>query len=170
MLASKIKNQGYSLVEIIFYVSILSLFFVIIVNSIISFTRPYREILSLRLVERSALDSMERMTRDIRGATSIDASNSTLDTSPGVLTLISTYDSISTTTKFYLDSGVLKVDVNGIYEGPLTTSRTSVTNLVFRQITGTNSSAVRIEMTIQSSIGTSIRSKKYYTTTILKLI
>lgn len=161
-------SGGYSIVEIVFYVAILSLFFIIIINSIISFTRPYRQILALRLVERSGLEAMERITRDIRYANTIDTGNSTLDSHPGVLTISSTYNSVSTTTKFYLDSGVIKVDVNGAYSGPLTTGKTTVTSLIFRRLIGTLSEAVRVEMEVSATVGSVTKTKKYYSTTILK--
>lgn len=168
MILKNYKKSGYSLVEAVFYISILTLFFIIIINTIISFTKPYREILVLRYTERSGLDSMERMTRDIRGATSVNSGSSTLGSHPGVLTIVSTFGGISTTTRFYIDNGVLKVDVNGTYAGPLTSSKATVTNLVFRQMSNSRSSAVKVDVTISSSIGSTTRTKKYYSTTIIK--
>lgn len=163
-----IKKQGYSLVETIVYVSILSVFFVIIINSVLSFTKPYREILILRSIERTGLDSMERITREIRSASSVDLVNSTLGSSPGVLALTSTYNGISTTTRFYIDNGTLKMDINGSYQGPLSTPNTSVTNLVFRRLTNSVSTAVKVDMTVESSVGSTTKTKKYYSTVILK--
>lgn len=164
------KKRGYSLVEAVFYIAILSLFFILIINAIISFTRPYRDIVALRFAETSGLDSMERITREIRAATSVDTGNSTLGSSPGVLTLISTYGGVSTTTKFYLDGGVLKLDVNGSYLGPLSSSKTSVTNLVFRKADNSRSSLIKVELTVSATVGTATKTKKYYSSTILKAI
>jgi hypothetical protein len=164
------KSGGYSLVETIFYTAILSLFFVLIVNAIISFTRPYREILALRYLEQSALDSVERMTRDIREATAVDTTYSIFGTNPGVLIFTTTSGGTSTTTRYYLDTGVLKQDINSVYFGPLSSNKTSVSNLVFRHLTNSVSSAIKIEMTLETTIGSITKSKNYYSTVVLKQI
>jgi type II secretory pathway pseudopilin PulG len=163
-----IKKRGYTLIEMVLYVSILALFFVVIVNSLISFTRPYREVLALRLLDRSGLESLERITRDIKTASSVDVINSVLGVSPGTLVLTATYSGVSTTTKFYLDGGVLKVDVNGIYEGPLTSASTTVSSLIFYRMTNTISSAIKVDMTLQTSISSTTKTKIFHTTAVLK--
>src|SRR5438128_596462 len=101
----KKRKSGYSLVEMILYIAILSLFSVTVLNTILSFTQTYRTLSALRAIDHDGLDSMERMTRDIRTASSVDVGNSTLGSSPGVLTLVATANGISTTTKFYVQSG-----------------------------------------------------------------
>ena len=164
----KVKNSGYSLVEMIIYVAILSAISAIVVNMLLSLTGSYRTISALRIAEHSGIDSMERMTRDIRGATSVDTGNSTLNSSPGVLTLISTINFVSTTTKFYVQNGVLKVDINGSYFGPLTLSNTLVTNLVFRLLNSGTSNAVKIDLTVQGTVGATTKTKTYHSTVILR--
>jgi len=166
----KFTQKGYTLVEAIVYVSILAIFFITIVNSLLAFSKPYRELTMLRIIERSGLESMEKISREIRGATSVDIVNSTLGTSPGVLTLISTAGGVSTTTKFYVDNGILKLDVNGTYYGPLTNATTTVTSLVFYRMTNTNSTAVKYDMTLEMTIGSTTKSKSYHSTVILKSI
>lgn len=161
-------QSGYSLVEMIIYISILFMILIVVVNTVISYTRSYRTLGALRTVENSAMNAMERMTRDIRGATSIDTANSTLGSSPGVLTIVSTSGTVSTTTKFYVQGGVLKVDVNGTYFGPLTLSNASTTSLTFTRLTSTVSSAVKIDMTIDGTSGPVTKTKTYHSTIILK--
>ncbi len=167
MLIRKYK-QGYTLVEAIIYVALLAIFFYVIVNTLLSFTRPYKELIMLRDMERSALESMEKMSREVRLATTIDTVNSTFSSSPGVLTLVATSNGVSTTTRFYVDSNTLKLDINGVYFGPLTNSTTRVTSLVFHRLTNTNSDAVKIDLTIETTYGSTTKSKKYYSTIILK--
>lgn len=162
------NSRGYTLVEMIIYVALMSVISLLIVNTVLSFTKSYRNVLTLRTVESSALDTLERMSRDIRGATSIDTANSTLGTSPGVLTLIQTTASVSTTTKYYVQSGVLKVDVNGTYVGPLTSRGSSVQSLTFTKIQNSVSSGVKVDLTITGSAGDTTRTKSYHTTVLLK--
>jgi len=161
-------EKGYSLVEMIIYVSILSIISVVLVNTTLSFTTSYRDLRALRNIDHSAIDVMERMTRDIRSATSIDTLNSTLGSNPGVLVLVKTNGAVSTTTRFYLDNGTAKVDLNGVYFGPLTLEGTEVTSMVFRKMDSPVSSAVKIEMTITSAVGGVSKSKKFYSTIVVK--
>lgn len=168
MIQRATPKNGYTLIEAIIYVTILSVFFVIIINSMLSFATPYKKILALRLVERSGLDSMERITRDIRSATTVDTANSTLGSSPGVLTLVSTSGGVSTTTKFYVQNNILKVDVNGVYQGPLSSSSSTVNSLIFNTITNSISTAVKVDLIIQATVGTTTEIKSYHSTIILK--
>ncbi len=161
-------NKGYSLVEMIIYLAILSIVSVLILNTLLSFTESYRTLAVLRVVEHSGIDSMERMTRDIRSAYGVDLPNSTFGTSPGVLTLNSTISGASKTTKFYVQNGTLKVDVNGAYFGPLTSANTTVTNLVFDKISNTNSTAIRITLTVSGTVSGTTKVKTYHDTIILR--
>ncbi len=163
------KNRGYSLVEMVIYIAILSFIALIVIEMLLSLTTSYRLVTALRVTEQSGIDSMERMTRDIRQAASVDTGNSTLGTSPGVLTLQSNLNGVlSTTTKFYVQSGVLKVDVNGSYVGPLSLSSTQVTGLTFHYLDEGTSTAVKIDLTISAAVGTTTRVKNYHNTIILR--
>lgn len=164
----KSENDGYTLVEMIIYVAILSIISLVITNTLVSFTRGYHTISALNEVDRSGVDVMERITRDIRAAKSIDIANSTFGSNPGVLTLIAISNGVSTTTKFYLQSGVVKVDINGVYFGPLTLSGAVVNSLIFSKLSTSVSSGVKIDMTISSTVGTAVESKNYHSTIILK--
>ncbi len=163
------KNSGgYTLVEMVIYVGILLLICLVTIYTLFSFVSSYRNVSALRLAENSAIYSMERMTRDIMYATSVDTGNSTLGTSPGVLTIIATSNAVSTTTKFYIDNGVLKVDVNGTYIGPLNSRGTEVTNLVFNNLSSGKSSAIKIDLTIQGTAVEVTKDKTYHSTVILR--
>lgn len=152
----------------IIYVSILSLFTFVVVNTLASFGATYREVRINRAIDNSAVTSLERMTRDIRNASSITVGQSVFNTSPGELTVYTTNTVTSTTTRFYLDNGILKVNVNGVYSGPLSLSQTPVTSLVFTRLTSTSSEAVKIDMTLQYPLGSTTSTKNYHTTVILK--
>ncbi len=162
------NNSGYTLVEMIIYAGILSLISLVVISMLLSFSGSYRNVTALRLAENSGVYSMERMSRDILFATSIDTLNSTLGTSPGVLTIVKTENTVSTTTRFYLDNGVLKVDVNGVYIGPLTSRGSQVTNLVFRTLDSGISDAVKIDLTVRGTSGNINKDKSYHTTVILR--
>lgn len=159
-------TRGFTLVEMIIYIAILTLVFMVITTTLLSFTSSYRVLSVRRAIEHSAIESLERMTRDIRAAASIDTGNSSLGVSPGVLTIIGPGN--ATTTKFHVQDGILAIDVNGVYKGPITTSDVTITNLTFNQLTTTYSKAVKIDMTLQAARGSVIETKTYHTTVILK--
>ncbi len=165
---NKKYNSGFTLVEMIIYVFILTIISAVIINMLLSFTSTYRTVVALRIAENSGIDSMERITRDIRAASSVDLSNSILSASPGRLALTTTSGGVSTTTRFYLNEGILKVDVNGVFVGPLTVSKAQVTSLVFRLLDSGVSQAVRVDMTVQATVGSTVKTKTYHATVILK--
>ena len=168
MISNIYKKRGYSLVEMVIYTAIISIVFFVVINMILSFTDSYRVVTALRLADHTGIDSMERITRDIRSASSVDTGNSTFGSSPGVLTLISTENGVSTTTKFYLNEGKIKVDVNGIYSGPLSVYRSNVTNLTFYLLSNSSGSAVKIDMTVQGVVGTVTKIKNFHSTINLR--
>src|SRR3989338_2018469 len=68
-------KSGYSLVEMLIYVSILSVISFLMVSTVLSFIGSYRQLVALRIVEHSGIDAMEKMTRDIRAGTTIYTMN-----------------------------------------------------------------------------------------------
>lgn len=165
---NKNKSGGYTLVEMVIYVGILSLISLVTIYTIFSFVSSYRNVTALRLAENSAIYSMERMSRDIMYATNVDSVNSVLGSNPGVLTITSVNNTYSTTTKYYLDSGVLKVDINGSYVGPLNSRGTQITSLVFNTVSSGKSTAVKIDMTINATVANVTKEKNYHNTVILR--
>jgi len=160
---SSLKN-GYSLVEMLVYVSILSVLAVLVVNVIIVLGQSYGALKATRNVNSAAMTSLERTVREIRLSNSVDTVNSTFGTHPGRLTL----SMGATTTEFYLDSGVFKVRQNGSDEGALTQDGTSVTNLVFRYITVGSIESIKIEMTLESTVGKSTKTENFYNFVVLR--
>ena len=154
--------------EMLVYVGILVIISLLLINTVFTFSQSYRGLSALRLAEHSGIDSMERMTRDIRQASSVDSSHSTFGGTAGVLTLVSTSGGFSTTTKFYLSNSILKVDVNGVYFGPLSLSSSTVTALTFTLLSSAVSDGVKVDMTVQSTSGVMTKIKKYHSTIILK--
>jgi type II secretory pathway pseudopilin PulG len=167
---SSLKKAGFSLIEMIIYLSLLAAILIMIVNILISFSTSYRELSVHRALERSALSAMERMTRDIRAGTSIDTGNSSFGSTNGILSIIQTTSSVSTTTKFYIGSSTLKMDINDSYYGPLTSSDVAVSSFMVRRLTSTstNAEAVKIDLTLQATSRSYVISKNYHSTIIVQ--
>lgn len=163
------KVKGFSLAEMLIYISILVLMLAVIMNIVVSVVRSGRIIKALRNVENSATVSLERLAREVRQAESVNVSLSTLGSNPGKLVLEGTDEAGSPrTVEFYLLSGVLMFSENGVELGALTQSDARVSDLIFRLFSGPNSEGIRTEMIIESGTSTYYRSEKFYSSAILR--
>ncbi len=165
----RVCQRGFSLVEMLFYVVILSFALLAILQTLIVITRSYGILKSVQSIEQESALSLERLVREVRNASAIDDAGSTFGTTPGKLLLNSTDISGATrTVEFSVVAEKLSLKENGVVTGVLTSSSTAVTNLVFRKITTTRSKGVKIEMTLTSGSGPSSRTENFYTTAVLR--
>jgi len=162
------SSSGFTLIEMIVYTAILSIVFVIVVNTLLVLSRSYRSIKLTNDINNSASLALERLTRDIRSAESVNTSSSVIGSSPGELVLNATIDGSSTTLDFYVNNGALMLDVGGVLLGSLTRDNIEVTNLVFRHRMGTNGETVKIEMTLRGTEKNVIKEENFYSTVVLR--
>jgi Tfp pilus assembly protein PilW len=161
---SKKLNGGFSLMEMVVYVAILAVILVFVIDTVVAFGSSYRDIAARRSADRAGLDALERMTREIRAATSVNAAQSTLGTSPGTLSLMQ----ISTTTRFYLQNNAIHMVINGAYAGPVTGSSTIVTSLIFTANSTSTATAIKIDMIVNGSAGQTVQAKQFHSTVVLR--
>lgn len=165
------KKKGFSLIEIIVYMAIFGIISLFTVNIIFTTVKAYSNFKITKDLKNSAEISLERMSREIRLANDLDVSKSVLTVSPGKIYLNTVdFDTNSVKTiEFFASGGALSIVQNGLMEGYLTSSSTEVMNLVFREIvSSTTSKAIKIEMELKARKGGFEKSKKFYTTAILK--
>jgi len=166
---SILKNKGFSILEMLIYVSILTIMLAVIMGVTISIIRSVRVVNALREIESSAIVSFERISRETRLADSIDLAESDFDVADGRLVLIGVdEDNNPRTVEFYLDDGSLMVEENGVEPGSLTQAEAEVTSLIFRHFSGENSEGVRTEISIESGTSTHYRSDNFYFGTLLR--
>lgn len=157
-------NEGFSLIEMLAYISILVFMLVIILEVVISITSSGRIITSIRNIENSAILSMERITREIRQADSINLTQSTLGTHPGKLVLIDS----TNTTEFYISNNMIFIKKNGVELGSLTATGTKVTNLKFSRFATSTSEGIRVEMRLESGTSTHYRTETFYNSATIR--
>jgi len=161
--------RGFTVIEILAYIFVLGLLLAVVVYILIAVSGSYHAITSSAGIESTAETALERMTRDTRDAISVDVLQSTLNASPGKLTLNTTDDDGATTTvQFFLSGQTIHVKEAGVDMGPLSETGVRITNLVFRQITTAQSQAVKIELTAESGSGKSYASGSFYSTVVLR--
>jgi type II secretory pathway pseudopilin PulG len=161
--------RGMTIIELLLYVAILVLLVGVTVGALLSLSGIYRNLRSLEAVNENAQSSLERIVREVRGATSVDTLQSTFGTNPSDLYLNSLdVNGASTTVEFFATSSAVHIKEAGVDSGPLTSSNVKVTKLIFRLLTSAKSQAVKVEMTIESGTSTNYVTKNFYSTAVLR--
>lgn len=163
------RMRGYSLVELIIYMALMTVLLAGVVQSTLLLTQGYRNVKAVRNIENSAIYSMDRMVREIRNAKSVDGSQTTYNSAAGSLKL-NTTDDVGTaqTVRFYLSGGKLMLQRNGADIGPLSVSSANVSSLIFRLISTSTSQAIKIELTVESGTSTAYFTKNFYETATIR--
>lgn len=168
----KTKNKkGFTLVETIIYITIFVLLSILVVNMIITIIKSAAMGYVSRNINTSAEAGIERMIREIRRANDIEVAESYFGVNPGVLKLDTTeWGSDATTTiKFQLENGILKVSEGGGALQALTSTDVNISSLIFYQIiASTTSKAIKVEMELEDSWSNYTKTEKFYNTTILR--
>lgn len=158
------KKSGFSLIESLIYIAILSVMSVVVVSVFVITAKSYSNLKTSRNINNSVITSLERITRAIKSADDVVVAESVFDTHPGKLVL----QSNATTTEFYLSNETLRVKENTVDIGPLTQQESSIDNLVFKLLDNGTTKAIRIEMTMSITYKDIIKNKKFYTTAVLR--
>lgn len=163
------SSSGFSLVEALFYVVILSFALLAIMQTLIIVTRSHGVLRSAERIEQEAGIAVERMIREIRDSNDIDDAGSVFNAHPGKLLLNSTtVAGLPRTVEFSLNGGKLSLKENGVVTGLLTSAQTNISNLVFFKIGTARSKGVKVEMAMQSGTSTSARTEQFYSTAVLR--
>lgn len=163
------NKKGYTLIESLVYITIFLFVSVIIIELILSVLETHRQVTPINTLSREAVSSLEQLTREIRGATSVDMANSVFATSSGSLQLNTTNQTGDLrTVKFYLDLNKVKIDDNGLYLGPLSSDLVTVTSLIFNLATSTKQDLVKIELSLTAGSGDYQKSETFYSAVKLR--
>lgn len=153
-------ERGFSLVEMLLYLGILSIISSALVLTGNALMRNYIRIAATEDVMESGSVALERMTREVRFAGAIDLAHSTLNSNPGVLTLL-TFDASGspTTVAFSLSGGRLMMTLGTNAPTPLTKTGITVTNLQFTRAVSAQTEGVGIALTLEriSNAGTTTK-------------
>lgn len=160
-------SKGYSVIELVVYITLFVLISVVVIQSLIFVMKTYANARSFRTLQQNGELVMERITREVRQASSISVASSVFGSSPGTLTVSGT-DTVGVpyTDIFSVVSGAVQLSVNGVTSN-LSSSEVTVSNLTFWNITTTSSEAVRIQLSLTTT-NIPIVTKSFYTTVILR--
>ncbi len=144
-------KSGYSIIEIIIYVSVFAVVSIIIANAFIVLVSFFNQSRTNHDLLQNGNTALERISTEIRIATAVKGT-SVLGTSPGVLELDS-FDSNDNAQviKFAVVSGALNIYKDDVLIGNMLGPNVTVTSLIFREVATTNSKVVKVEMTLKDS-------------------
>ena len=164
-------NKGVSLVEIIIYLAIFTVISILVINSFITTLSSFSTIRTNHELLNSGSIAMERISREIRQAKSIDLVNS--QTNGGeVLQLNSTDNSGNNMViKFIKEGNNLNIYKNGTIVGNLLVQNVIVTSISFDRISTTSeakSEGVKIKIVLQDTRSKLNKTANFYNTVILR--
>nr|QBM02311.1 hypothetical protein [uncultured archaeon] len=164
------SSQGFSLVEMIVYVGLLSVILTAVIVILINLTTTYRSLKVSKDIDLSAFTALERISNEIKLADSINVAQSTLATTTSPALALNTYDAggASTVLTFSVSNGLLRVSEGGVDKGSLIASTTKVTRLIFYSVSTTTTEAVTVELWLASGTSTTYREEKFYSTAVLR--
>ncbi len=158
----KNKNRGYTMVEFIFYATLLAVVSIVVINSMIIMTKSFKKTaVQNELVQSGSI--MERIAREVRqayGINSISASNLKLDSKD--------INGVNKIVEFLLSGNNIQLLEDNVLTGNLNTPSIIVTALTFTQITTTRGKAVKIFLTLHSSNDILNTNQDFYDTVVLR--
>ncbi|MGM0628891.1 MAG: type II secretion system protein [Patescibacteria group bacterium] len=164
----KKKNKGFSLVEVLVYMGILTMVVAILVGSLTVMAKAQEKITAGRAVGRSASVALDRVLREVRLSDSIDSESSLLDDSESILVLNREEESGDISITFYVSAnGHLYVVKEGIGER-LTHKKTDIQEFRVIEAGAGSGSAVRIELEIACPYSDGKIEQAFYSTAILR--
>lgn len=159
------KSGGYSLMELVIYIGLFALLSVVMMRSLVTVMKTYASAKTYRTLQTNGELIMERISREARAATNI--TSGTYNTNPGSVTF-SGVDSNNAvhTASFDVSSGTLQINDNGTI-GNISTNDVTVTSLIFRNMTTTKGSAIKVELSLTTTKG-NIANANFYSTVVLR--
>lgn len=157
-------DKGFSLVEVLVYIAVMVLVSVTGVLTYLSLDTMLVRNATERAVSHAAQVALERISREIRSASSVNAAQSSFGASPSVLTL----NAGATTTKFAVVADALVLTVNGTEIGPLTGENVAVEDFMVNFYSGTTTDMVRVALTVSAETKAASTTRTYYTSAVLR--
>ncbi len=166
---------GFSLLEMLIYVALLSAFSLMVIFVLLSVASSYRALRAQVHLNTDVATIIDRLGHQIRLADGVDGA-SVLNVSPGNLKLLYSKSQNNegqsgaavTSAEFYLSGGALHLKQNDTDTGALTGSNTTLSNLIFRKVGSGTAAGVRTEFTLTSVDGTASSTQNFYTFFVLR--
>jgi hypothetical protein len=164
----KIKEKGFTLVEVLVYAAGLIILLSAMVTLLFYMYGWYRSVTIGPRSDQVGTFLVTKIEGDIRGANSINLSQSVFGSATGAISVTSTINSISTTTYYALQNGHLINQINGGASSYVSPSEMTISAFTLNQITTSVSSAVRFEIDVAYLTKSGTTTNAYYGLAILR--
>ena len=161
---SRYGQHGFSLVEVLVYLAVTVLVAGALITTFLSLDTVLLRNRTERELTESSRVSLERIVRDMRLADGVNTTQSTFGATAGALALTDG----ATTTRFFVESNVLKMSINGVTVGPITSNSVTVQSFVVRRYVGTETDLVRVALTLSATSKAASSTRTYYTSAVLR--
>ena len=162
-------TRGATLAELLMYTVILSILSLALIYSVNSLFTGLTQLKAREELTQSGILALERISREVRRARSVDLFDSALATNPGLLVLnTTTLSNTPATLRIGLTGGRVTLQENMGAPAPLTHSAVGVSNLTFTRMTNPTSEGVYIELTVTRVVRGTVVSKDFSTFAVLK--
>jgi hypothetical protein len=159
------KNKGFSLVEVLVYISILTLVLSIIIGSLITMAQIQERVIAGKAVDRSAVVALDRLLREVRLSDSVDTINSVFNVSESILSV--EREGVSGPLMFYVLNDVFYLEKEGeTYR--LINENVTVENFFVKRVNSGESEAVRVNLVLSYPYSDGSVEQSFYVTAILR--
>lgn len=162
------KTKGFTLVELLVYVSGLLALGTVMIVLIVQFYTLYKEIIAVPRADRVGLSLVDQITKEIRSADQIDTINSQFGVITGVIDVDSITNGVTTEKKFFVQNGIVKYQENTGAIISLSPKDLYVSNFNFTLVTTPVSEAVRFNLELQFETKNATETKAYTGFAILR--
>ena len=164
-------TSGYSLIEVVVYAAILAALAVFVANTMITSFKAFNQGRVNRRIVIDAETALERIVRESRMASSVDETQSVLDSDFSNLVLnsrVSSEDETAVVKKFFISGGRLAFQEGSGEERFLTAPNTYVSSFFVSSASSTRSQAVKISLVLEAGSGPGFTSRNFYTSAVLR--
>lgn len=163
------EQSGFTLIETVLYISLFIVLSVMAMDALFQTVKAFNNLRISRDINDSSVTIMERLTRDMKSATSVDMANSSFGVPTGRLTLYTlTASGTPMTVEYYIATSSLHIKENGVEQGSLMSASTHIDALEFHYITNGATVAIKTELHISSSRGVVSDVDHFYNTSVLR--
>ncbi|MBT4315079.1 MAG: GxxExxY protein [Candidatus Magasanikbacteria bacterium] len=150
-IADNSDRSGFTLIETILYITIISAVMGAFVSFSLSVANSSNKTYAVQEVQANSRVSLEIITQKIQSATGVNIASSTFGSDPGVLSLSFASSTLNPTIiQLSDDDGILQITEGGADPINITSSEVQITNLQFTNLTGTgNRENIKIDTTIE---------------------
>jgi type II secretory pathway pseudopilin PulG len=162
------RTKGFTLIELLLYVSGLIILGTILITMLVQFYSIYKEIVAAPRTDRTGLLLTDRITKEIRSASSINMVESQFNNTNGVLEINSITDGTSTKKKFFVENGIAKYQEDSENPMNLSSDDFTVSNFNFYYVDTPVSEGVRFTLELAYKVENATQTKSYTGFAILR--